>query len=241
MESTFPYQQQTPAFVNNAGHFSPDHWRKLNEIMMEQQVKANTHLFWDGDPADALFFIKSGRIKVTKLTDKGKKLTLHLFQAGDLFGEFSYDGATYGFNGETLSDCTLGIIPQQELEILLSQHGDMAVAFMKWMSLMHRMTQSKLRDLMLYGKSGALCSTLIRLANTYGHPVKNGIRISKQVTHAELGDFIGAPRESVSRLFNQLKQDQVVTCEQGHIIIKDFAYLKEVCHCEHCPIEICRI
>lgn len=69
------------------------------------------------------------------------------------------------------------------------------------MGQMHRVTQSKFRDLMLFGNPGALCSTLIRLSNTSGEESGRHILISKKLTNSELGELIGATRESVNRLF----------------------------------------
>lgn len=67
---------------------------------------------------------------------------------------------------------------------------------MKWMGIHHRLTQTKFRDLMMYGKPGALCSTLIRLSNTYGEELDDGgVLINKKITHTDLSNMIGATRE----------------------------------------------
>jgi CRP/FNR family cyclic AMP-dependent transcriptional regulator len=64
-------------------------------------------------------------------------------------------------------DSVIGIIQLSDLEILIWQHGDLSVEFMQWMDLMHRLTQTRFRNLLLFGKPGALCSVLIRLSNSY--------------------------------------------------------------------------
>ncbi|WP_231571063.1 Crp/Fnr family transcriptional regulator [Gordoniibacillus kamchatkensis] len=115
---------------------------------------------------------------------------------------------------------------------------------MKWMSLQHRTTQSKFRDLMLFGKPGALASTLIRLCNSYGVATKDGIRIDAKLTNTELADFIGATRESVNRMLSDLKKDGIIDMSGGHLVVKSLAELKSICQCPSfpaCPREICRI
>ena len=104
------------------------------------------------------------------------------------------------------------------------------------------MTQTKFRDLMMFGKPGALCSTLIRLHNTYGEPREDGgVPIGKKLTNTELADMTGATRESVNRMLSDLKNAGVVTNDNGYIVIEDLQYLKDLCHCENCPVDICRI
>src|SRR5690606_19192373 len=104
------------------------------------------------------------------------------------------------------------------------------------------MTQTKFRDLMMFGKPGALCSTLIRLYNTYGEMRKDGsVMIGKKLTNTELADMIGATRESVNRMLSDLKNAGAVSNENGYMVVKNIQYLKDICHCENCPVDICRI
>lgn len=181
-------------------------------------------------------------MRITKATDDGKHLVIYMHQEGDLFGQVDpFHESAHFFSAEILEDATVGIIQQQDLEVLLWQHGDLAVEFMKWMGLMHRLTQTKLRDLMLFGKLGTLCSMLIRLGNTYGIEKDGRILISKKLTNSELADMIGTTRESVNRILGDLKKAGAISYEDGHIVIQDLDYLRDTCHCENCPKEICRI
>jgi CRP/FNR family cyclic AMP-dependent transcriptional regulator len=132
---------------------------------------------------------------------------LSLYQEGDMFGQVDpFRQSSHVFNAEIIEDSVVGVIVQKDLEVLFWQNGDLAVEFMKWMGLIHRMTQSKFRDLMMFGKHGALCSLLIRLANTYGIEQENHIVVSKVHTNTELADMIGATRESVNRMPSKLKK-----------------------------------
>ncbi|MCI3920709.1 Crp/Fnr family transcriptional regulator [Paenibacillus sp. TRM 82003] len=210
--------------------------------MYETKAEAGSHLFWEGDVADKLYFLIRGRVKITKSSDEGRQFILYMYQDGDMFGQVDpYQDSTQGFNAEVAEPSTVGVIQKKDLEVLLWQHGDLAVEFMKWMGLIHRMTQTKFRDLMMFGKPGALCSLLIRLHNTYGEPRENGVLITKRLTNSELADMIGATRESVNRMLSDFKAANVVTNENGLILIKDLQYLKDICHCENCPADICRM
>ncbi len=229
-------------YIKNTTCFSEKNFAKLEKMMHEQKVPVGSPLFSEGDAANKWFYIRKGCVKITKSSKGGKELILYLFHEGDLIGQMDhYRDSRQSFQASALEECTVGILHQRDLDFLLCQHGPLAGEFMKWMGLMHRMTQTKFRDLMMYGKSGALCSTLIRLSNTYGRKSESGILISKKFTHTELADYIGAARESVNRMLGHLKTAGVIDWDDGHITILNMDYLREGCHCENCPNEICRI
>jgi CRP/FNR family transcriptional regulator len=221
---------------------SKESFDKLYSIMYTKKVDKDAYLYWEGDSADKLYYMISGRVRTSKTSDNGRAFTLYLHQQGDLFGQVDvFQDSTHTFSAEVMEDSEIGIIQRKDLEVLLWQHGDLAVEFMKWMGLMHRVTQTKFRDLMLFGKPGALCSLLVRLSNSYGIHRDGTILIDLRINNTEMADMIGATRESVNRMLSDMKKENVIEYEEGHIVIKNLTYLRDVCHCENCPKEICRM
>lgn len=222
--------------------FSDDNMKRLEGLMVEHKVAKDTALFWENDAADKLYYIKKGKIRITKNSNDGKVFILFIFKEGDFVGQIDpYTDSKQTFNGIAAEDSVIGVIQKSDLELLLWQHSDLAIDFMKWMGLISRITQTKFRDLIMYGKQGALCSTLIRLSNTYGEETRDGILIKERLTNTDLADYIGAARESVSRMLSALKKEHAVDVVDGYIVIKNLDYLKNICHCELCPKEVCRI
>jgi CRP/FNR family transcriptional regulator len=221
---------------------SDESFEKFRSIMYMKRVEKGSSLFWEGDDADKLYYLFEGRVKSTKTSDEGRSLTLYLHQAGDLMGQMDpFKDSMHGFSAEVTEDSSVGVVQRKDLETLLWQHGDLAVEFMKWMGLMHRLTQTKFRDLMMFGKTGALCSLLIRLCNSYGVEKAGAIRIELKLSNAEMADMIGATRESVNRMLADLKKENVIANKDGYYYVHNLPYLKEVCCCENCPREVCRM
>ncbi|SMO60606.1 Crp/Fnr family transcriptional regulator [Melghirimyces algeriensis] len=221
-------------------HLTPKNRERITEIMTIKNIPAGNYLFHDQDLTNNLYLIVDGRVQVTKITDQGMELTFALKQAGDLLETSAFWGTQYcTCFALTLLDTVVGVIRFQDLENLWRQYPDLSVEFMRWMALEQRIMQSKMRDLMLYGKSGALCSTLIRLANTFGTPTEDGIYIDIKLTNQDLAYFIGATRESVNRILGKWKTDQVLSINNGCIFIHNIQYLKDLIQCEECPIDIC--
>ncbi|MCS7459361.1 Crp/Fnr family transcriptional regulator [Paenibacillus doosanensis] len=224
-----------------AAYLSETNFSLMERKMTTESKETGMHLFWEGDPAANCYYIKKGGLKIYKITEDGQELILHLLQAGDFYTEFGAVDARFSYNAEVTADSVIGVIPATALEELISSRGDFAIEFMKWMGLMHRTTQSKFRDLMLFGKSGAIASTLIRMGNTYGEPCESGIRLQVKFTKTELAHMIGTTREGVSRTLSAYQDRGAIAYEDGYLIIRDLAYLRSIVQCPDCPPDICRM
>lgn len=228
-----------------ADFFSADHLDKLQSIMNTKKMDAGTYLFHEGDTTGKLYLVCSGRVKLRKSTEEGKDFVLSVLRNGDLLGEIGgYSNMTHSFSAEVIESGEIGIITWKDMEALLVRHADFALQFMNWMGLMHRITQSKFRDLLLFGKPGALASTLIRLSNTYGVLCKDGIRLDIKLTNTDMADMIGTSRESVNRMLSAMKDEGSIDIVNGKMIIRRLDDLRRMCNCPTCPAcpkEICRI
>ncbi|WP_010271076.1 Crp/Fnr family transcriptional regulator [Paenibacillus senegalensis] len=224
-------------------HFlTPSQFEMLSSLMHEHSYSKGSSLIWEGEKAEQWFYIKRGKVKVTKSTEDGRHLILFFLQEGDFFGEFAAAGnQRYSFDAAAVEDTVVGVVSHTELEALISMDGSLALHFIKWMSLMQKTTESKFRDLLLFGKKGALASTLIRLSNTYGEKVEDGILIRSKLSHTELANLIGTTRESVNRMLSNYRDEGIVSYEQGYLVIRDLAYLRSSICCPDCPVEICRL
>ncbi|WP_162785115.1 Crp/Fnr family transcriptional regulator, partial [Bacillus sp. P14.5] len=87
----------------------------------------------------------------------------------------------------------------------------------------------------------ALYSTLIRMANSYGVEVEDGILIDLKLKNQELANYCGTSRERVNRMLNELAQEGIISLPSRQIIIHDLDRLKLLNHCEDCPISVCVI
>lgn len=212
-------------------------------ISVEQNVNKDTILFMDGEEATRLYYIRSCHVKISKATLNGKELTLYISVPGELIGEWALfqSSVNYTSTAQMLDDGVVGFIPRHLLEDLLSKHGKLAMEFMKWMGMGYRRNQSKFHDLILHGKHGALYSTLVRMTNTYGIEVQEGIQINLMLTNKELANFIGSTRESVSRMLNELRKAKVISTTDGYITVHNITFLKDFLECDRCPDDICRI
>lgn len=241
--------QSLPVHEKPGGSFasmlSPEEFDRFQARTQPAHKRAGTYLYLEGDPSDYFYFLYNGTVKIQKSTSDGKELTITLLGSGDLAGEYGdLNAVRHDFSAKVATDSLVGMIKKTQIEALITESGTFSLKMMQWMGSNTLKEQSKFRDLLLYGKNGALASTLIRLSTTYGADTENGTVLQLKLTNAELGEYIGLSREGVNRCLNEWKKAGVLSYENGRIVIHDMLYLRRLCNCplhNLCSSEICRL
>ena len=225
-------------------HAIPNSLQQIfNDSPLVKHFPKGTYVFQEGSEPNELYLIKNGKVSVSKLLPDGRELTIRICSRNDIVGElllFS-PNPTYMLQAKVMEDSQLAVVSKEELENKLSTSHEAAIDYMKWISIHYRRTQTKIRDLLLNGKKGALYSTIIRFTNSYGVKTESGITLSISLTNQELANFCGTSREVINRMLSELKSKQVLSVEKGIMTIHNLTYLKSAINCEGCPLDICCI
>ncbi|MGE7664224.1 Crp/Fnr family transcriptional regulator [Ureibacillus composti] len=210
------------------------------------KVEKNHHIFHEGEKANDLFFIQCGIVQISKETENGKELTVRVCSKASLIGETDlfnqFNKQNHTTSAKALSYTEVLTISKQSIEMFLTEQPALMIEYLKFLQNDNLKKQSQLRDLLMNGKKGAIISTLIRLANTFGEEVEaNKININYHITNTEIANLSATTREAVNRLLNDLKTQEIISLDKGLITINDFQFLKDEICCEDCPISVCRI
>ncbi len=206
-------------------------------------LKSGEYLFREGDSAKYFYLVRSGQIFIMKYASSGRILALRLATHGSIIGELPlYEkNPTYIFNAVAQSKSEVYAIEFPTLHNFLEKKPALAINLLKIISEHMRKQHSKFRDLVLYGKKGALYSTLIRLSNSYGKKFDDGILITVPLTNQELANYSATARESLNRMLSELRKLNVIENHGNLILIKNIEYLRQEIECENCGKEICNI
>jgi CRP-like cAMP-binding protein len=215
---------------------------ELEASMRETSIVPGRYLYFEGQTAAKVYLVRGGTVKLSKTTHDGKEFILGMASIGEVLGyPESIYGGRYTSSAYVVSKSDILELSVPEFDILLQTNARIAYQMVRQLSLHQMKLLSKIRDLVLFDKEVALCSTMIRLANTFGEPCDSGIKIGTKFTHREIAEMSGTTRERVNRLLAELKEQGIVTQQDGYIIIHEMNSLREICGCEDCPLEVCRI
>ena len=216
----------------------------FEEHGLAMQVDKGSHVFREGERVENIFFIRSGAIQISKESNQGKELTIRIGSINSIIGECAmFCKVNYHLTtAKALKPSHLLALHTDTLELLLYENPPLLIEYLKWLQIENMKHQSRLCNLVLNGKKGALFSTLIRLANTYGEfRSDNEVLIKFPFTNTEIANLCATSREMINRMLNDLKKQHIISFDKGYITIHDLQFLKNENACPNCPLNICRI
>jgi CRP-like cAMP-binding protein len=170
------------------------------------QVKPKRAFFSQGDPADCVYYLQSGRAKLTVISSAGKEATIALLSAGDFVGEESMAGMP-GLRMATataIAPCTAMKIEHGEMIRVMHEEHAFSDLFLKFLLARSMRTQADLVD-QLFNSSEKRLARILLLMAEFGQPGEPETMIPK-VSQETLAEMIGTTRSRVSFFMNHFRK-----------------------------------
>jgi len=170
------------------------------------QVKPKRAFFSQGDPADCVYYLQSGRAKLTVISSAGKEATIALLSAGDFVGEESMAGMP-GLRMATataIAPCTAMKIEHGEMIRVMHEEHAFSDLFLKFLLARSMRTQADLVD-QLFNSSEKRLARILLLMAEFGQPGEPETMIPK-VSQETLAEMIGTTRSRVSFFMNRFRK-----------------------------------
>lgn len=178
---------------------------QVSKITPYRHYEAGEAIYRMEDPADALYFVRDGMVKVSMYFPNGKEMILGLLGQYDIFGELLLLPSERRPNqAEAVTDTTLIVMPEEDFQTLLQQHPRIAMKFIQVMSTRLWQAQQWQAEVGAFDAPARLANLLLRLANDFGQPSERGVVVDLGLTQNDYAKMIGATRETVSHCLAQL-------------------------------------
>ena len=141
----------------------------LAKIAIAQTYAKGKVMFEEGDEGRGFFVVKSGRVKVYKLSIEGKEQILHFFGAGDHFAEVPvFDGQCFPASAAAIEKSELLFFPRTAFLALLEQHPTLAIAMLAVSARHLRRMAQIIENLSFKEVPGRLAAYLLYLSERNG-------------------------------------------------------------------------
>lgn len=203
-------------------NLSEEEAAKFGEIALRRSYREHTHLFYEGDPLDRVFFLLAGKVRIYRIGEDGREQMVNLMEEGDLFPHTGFfRRGNYPANAETTEQSEVMVMSIADFESVLLGHPQITMKLFQELSDRLADLHARLEEKLLHDTREQILLLLLRLARTYGDALPDGRRkLRNRFTHKELANMIGTTRETINRTLNQLKQDhRIAVGEDGHYII----------------------
>lgn len=195
--------------------------RDLNSIRQTSFYPPKALLFVEGEAPRGLFILCSGQARLVAGSKDGKSLTLRLVEPGEVLGLSSViANGPHLVTAEILAPAQVNFIPRPEFLQFLRRHAEVSVRLAEHLSMELHKAWEQTRLLALAPSTQAkLAQLLLGWAEEHGQPTAEGLRISLNMTQEEIGEAIGASRETVSRLLADFKRRRLIRVKGGSVLV----------------------
>jgi CRP/FNR family cyclic AMP-dependent transcriptional regulator len=198
-----------------AGEFfkklSPAALRDLESMEFPTLYQPGMLLFSEKSMPTGIFIVVSGEVKLSINSSEGKRLILSIAKAGDVLGLSSVLSALPSeMTAEVLYPSRIAIIERDQFIAFMGRHPEVYQVVTQELSLQYKVACEQLRTVALSGSAPEKLARLLLEWSDNGQKTEGGTRFRFSLTHEEIGEFIGASRETVTRTLSTFKSRRLV-------------------------------
>ena len=175
----------------------------------------NAVLISEGDTADSLYILLSGRVKVYSTSPNGKEVVITTHGAGEYFGELALDGGVRSASVMTMEKTVCSVVTGATLREFIEAHPEFALHLIRKLIGRVRQATDSVKSLALQDVYGRVVHLLDELSIAF-----EGKRIvGERLTQQDVAERVGSSREMVSRIFKDLTAGGYISVSAGRITI----------------------
>lgn len=212
------YLAGTPIFSG----LSEAELQEVVPLVVARKLPADTVVFHENDPASAFYMVKSGKVKIYKLSREGREQVLTILGEGQIFGDVpAFDGGPYPATAGTLEESELLLVRSGDFQALLKQHPDIAIKVIKVLGQRLRQAMELVRDLSFKQVPHRLAGLLLRLARESGDETADGLEVDLGMSRQEIAEVVGTSRETVTRELKKMEKAGLIRIDRRKVLVAD--------------------
>jgi len=193
-------------------------------------------VFAQGDDMDGLFFIQTGKIRLSIVSDDGREAVLGILGVGDFFGEGGLGGQLLRMSSATaLTDCVLLNVEKAALLHEMTVQPKLSALFVKYLLKRNIRYQDDLVDQLFNSSEKRLARVLLLMAH-FGTGEVSEMTIPR-LSQETLAEMVGTTRSRVSFFMNRFRKFGFIKYDSGENLRVHSSLLKIVLHEDNAPID----
>ena len=202
---------------------------RLSQLAKVRVYKPRETIVSKGDPANEFYVLLRGRAKVSAQGKDGADAAINVMGPGEVFGEVGIlDSQPRSATVTTLEECEMAVVDKRAFEGLLATSPEVAIKLLSVLAGRIRELTIRVEDRAFLDVPARLAKQLLWLAASHGTESNRGVRIALKLSQQELGDFIGATRESVNKNLRDWSRSGFIKHERDYLEILDLDALRAI-------------
>jgi CRP/FNR family transcriptional regulator, cyclic AMP receptor protein len=200
----------------------------INERAPMRTYPRGETLYSPSSPVETLFMLKTGKVRIYRVSEDGRQLTTALLGPGTVFGEMVLLGQDMdGRFAEALEDSFMCVMSRADVRTYLMGNPKVAARVAELLGERLIATERRLSDTVFKSVPERIAGSLHTLA---GEEYRRGLRgrtLTVAITHEQLAALVGTSRETTTKVLGELAEAGAVKLGRGKITVLKPAALKE--------------
>jgi CRP/FNR family cyclic AMP-dependent transcriptional regulator len=194
---------------------------KYAHLFHEQDFKTKEIVFSEGDLGDAIYLLKTGHVRLYRLTEDGKELSLAILGPGDVFGELAlFEESRRQTFAEALQDSHICAASVDDFTRLMSHKPQLTMMVASEIAKRRSEMETRIAGLAYGSVRSKLLHALRHLAREHGERLAGGrIRIAVRLSHQEVAQLIGVSREACTIELGKLQKSGALGFDDARFIV----------------------
>ena len=187
-------------------------------------------IFFPGDPAERVYFLLKGAVKLSRVYEAGEEITVALLRENSVFGVLSLitgQSSDRFYHSVAFTPVELLSAPIEQVERALKGNPELSMLMLRGLSSRILQTEMMIETLAHRDMGSRLVSFLLILCRDFGIPAPDGIKIDLKLSHQAIAEAIGSTRVTVTRLLGDLRQEQMISIHKKKITVHNPVVLSQ--------------
>lgn len=201
---------------------------ELSRITSMQEIAKNQPIYFPQEPSSSIFFLKKGRVKLTRISSEGKEMILALVNMGEVFGEMAFlDEAERKDFATAMDDCLVCAINKNEFKDFVERNPELNIKITKLIGLKLKKYSERIEELVFKDAEQRVISFLLRLADDNGKQIGDEIFVKPFLKHQDIAELTATSRQTVNSILTDLREKRVINFDRKKLIIQNKEELKQ--------------
>jgi CRP/FNR family transcriptional regulator, cyclic AMP receptor protein len=207
-----------------------DQRETIRKAITISELKRGSRIYLPGDPAEHIYLLRFGVVKLGTPTPDGGMLILTFLYTGDLFGESAViEDLPRDHVAEAHEDSIICSVPREPLLRIMHETPDFGCQLTKLMAVRLRMFKTRVEQLLHRSAQARIAHTLLTLGQQFGAQVGPGLVIPLRLSQRDLASLVGVRRETVNLVLQNFRQRGLVEAQRRRIVVQNPVALAAVC------------
>lgn len=197
----------------------PEERMTIHLLASKRAYRRGEVVFHAGDPADRVYLIKSGKVRLYRVSDDGRELTLGYLKPDDIFGEHTlFEGIDQAMTAEVIEDAFVCSCDRAGFQRLITDNPEVSLKVIRGLAERVNSITERLAELAFASVKDRVMQALTRLATEYGRPTAGGTEVELDLTHQDLACLVNASRTMVTLCLKELREEGRVRQERRFVV-----------------------